>query len=186
MKLKIIQSKKNTSESESEETEQDEDHPEEPVELSGLSTVQLLKLLKDKIQTTPILRLDKIAHEIKAAFDELISKEKEEALAKFKAEGGTEEEFEYRHHEEEREFLKVFNDFRYQLNSLRKEAERQKEKKSNSQNGALEQTPGSGRRGGDYAQYVYHQGDSGRMEGYRSRTCFPKQKPLGKFQCPDG
>lgn len=119
---------KETPETETEESEQEEEHSDDPVELSGLTTVQLLKLLKDKIQNTPILRLDKTAHEIKAAFDELIGKEKEEALIKFKADGGTEEEFEYRHHEEEREFLKVFNDFRYQLNSLRKEAERQKEK----------------------------------------------------------
>ncbi len=117
-----------TSESDTEENENEDDHSDDPVELSGLTTIQLLKLLKDKIQHTPILKLDKIAHEIKSAFDDLISKEKEDALTKFKAEGGTEEEFEYRAHEEEREFLKVFNDFRYQLNSLRKEAERQKEK----------------------------------------------------------
>ncbi|MFL0684440.1 MAG: DUF349 domain-containing protein [Algoriphagus aquaeductus] len=41
---------------------------------------------------------------------------------------GAEDDFEYRLHEEEKEFNKVFNDFRYQLNTLRKEAERQKEK----------------------------------------------------------
>lgn len=117
-----------SNDSDSEETDHEEDHSEDPVELSDLTTIQLLKLLKDKIQHTPILRLDKLAHEIKSAFDDLISKEKEEALTKFKADGGTEEEFEYRHHEEEREFLKVFNDFRYQLNSQRKEADRQKEK----------------------------------------------------------
>lgn len=117
-----------STDEETEEADHEEDHADEPVELAGLTTVQLLKLLRDKIQNLPILKLDKVAHEIKAAFDDLIGKEKEEALAKFKAEGGTEEEFEYRHHEEEREFLKLFNDFRYQLNSQRKEAERQKEK----------------------------------------------------------
>lgn len=120
--------KKESIESESDESEHEEDHSNDPVELSGLSSIQLLALFRDKIQNTPILKLDKAAHEIKSAFDELISKEKEEALTKFKADGGTEEEFEYRQHEEEREFLKLFNDFRYQLNSLRKEAERQKEK----------------------------------------------------------
>lgn len=120
--------KKESIESESDESEHEEDHSNDPVELSGLTSIQLLALFRDKIQNTPILKLDKAAHEIKSAFDELISKEKEEALTKFKADGGTEEEFEYRQHEEEREFLKLFNDFRYQLNSLRKEAERQKEK----------------------------------------------------------
>lgn len=117
-----------SADSESSESEDEEDHSNDPVELSGLTKIQLLKLLKDKIQALPILKLDKVAHEIKFAFDELTSKDKEEALNKFKAEGGAEDDFEYRYHEVEREFLKVFNDFRYQLNSLRKEAERQKEK----------------------------------------------------------
>jgi hypothetical protein len=120
--------KKDSPDSETSENEEEEDHSNDPVELSGLTKVQLLKLLKDKIHTIPVLKLDKIAHEIKAAFDELTGKDKEEALNKFKSEGGAEDDFEYRQHEEEREFLKVFNDFRYQLNSLRKEAERQKEK----------------------------------------------------------
>jgi hypothetical protein len=119
---------KDSPDSETSENEEEEDHSNDPVELSGLTKVQLLKLLKDKIHTIPVLKLDKIAHEIKAAFDELTGKDKEEALNKFKSEGGAEDDFEYRQHEEEREFLKVFNDFRYQLNSLRKEAERQKEK----------------------------------------------------------
>jgi hypothetical protein len=119
---------KESADSESSETEDEEDHSNDPVELSGLSKIQLLKLLKDKIQNIPILKLDKIAHEIKSAFDELTGKDKEAALNRFKAEDGAEDDFEYRHNEEEREFLKVYNDFRYQLNSLRKEAERQKEK----------------------------------------------------------
>ena len=126
-----------SSTEDSENAEQEEDHTDDHVELAGLTTVQLLKLLKDKIQNLPILKLDKVAHEIKAAFDDLIAKEKEEALTKFKAEGGTEEEFEYRHHEEEREFLKLFNDFRYQLNAQRKEAERQKEKNLTAKNELL-------------------------------------------------
>jgi hypothetical protein len=111
-----------------ETTEEEEEHTDEHVELGGLTKVQLLKLLKDKIQHSSILKLDKLAHEIKAAFDELVNKDKEEALAKFKADGGSADDFEYRQHEEEREFSKTFNDFRYQLNSLRKEAERLKEK----------------------------------------------------------
>lgn len=111
-----------------ETSEEEEEHTDEHVELGGLTKVQLLKLLKDKIQHSSILKLDKLAHEIKAAFDELVNKDKEEALAKFKADGGSTDDFEYRQHEEEREFSKTFNDFRYQLNSLRKEAERLKEK----------------------------------------------------------
>ncbi len=125
-----------TPETETGEVEE-EDHSDEHIELAGLTKVQLLKLLKDKIHHTPILKLDKVAHEIKAAFDELASKDKEEALAKFKADGGAEDDFEYRQHEEEREFFKVFNDFRYQINSLRKEAEKQKEKNLTAKNELL-------------------------------------------------
>ncbi|RIW15673.1 DUF349 domain-containing protein [Algoriphagus lacus] len=111
-----------------EEAVEEEEHTDEHIELAGLTKIQLLKLLKDKIQHGSILKLDKLAHEIKAAFDDLVSKEREEALSKFKADGGSEDDFEYRQHEEEREFSKTFNDFRYQLNSLRKEADKQKEK----------------------------------------------------------
>lgn len=111
-----------------EEAVEEEEHTDEHIELAGLTKIQLLKLLKDKIQHGSILKLDKLAHEIKAAFDDLVSKERDEALAKFKADGGSEDDFEYRQHEEEREFSKTFNDFRYQLNSLRKEADKQKEK----------------------------------------------------------
>jgi hypothetical protein len=118
----------NKTESVSEEGEEEEDHSDEQIELSGLTKAQLLKLLKDKIHQSPLLKLDKLAHEIKAAFDELVGKDKDEALAKFKAEGGNEDDFDYRQPDDEREFLKTFNDFRYQLNSQRKEAEKQKEK----------------------------------------------------------
>lgn len=124
-------------EGESEESDEDDDHADEHIDLSDLGKVQLLKLLKDKIHQVPVLKLDKLAHEIKAAFEELVSKDKEEALAKFKAEGGAEDDFEYRQHEEEREFFKVFNDFRYQINSLRKEAEKQKEKNLTAKNELL-------------------------------------------------
>ena len=116
------------AEPEADEAEEEEDHSDEHMELSGLTKVQLLKLLKDKIHHSPVLKLDKLAHEIKAAFDDLAGKDKDEALNKFKEEGGSEDDFEYRQHDDEREFLKTFNEFRYQLNSQRKEAEKQKEK----------------------------------------------------------
>ncbi|WP_026951702.1 DUF349 domain-containing protein [Algoriphagus mannitolivorans] len=115
--------------SESEEESHDEEETEEEIpDLANLSKVQLLKLLKDKIQHGNILKLDKLAHEIKDAFEELENKDKEAALAKFKESGGTEDDFEYRLHDEEREFHKVFGDFRHQIYTLRKEADKQKEK----------------------------------------------------------
>lgn len=120
--LPIAESVEETEES----AEEEEDHT--PEDLSGLTKSQLLHLLKDKLQHGAVLKLDKLAHEIKAAFDDLVAKDTEVALQKFKSEGGSEDDFQYRFQEEDREFNKIFNDFRHQLNSLRKEAEKQKER----------------------------------------------------------
>ena len=115
-------------EDQSSASEEEEDHSEENIDLSVLSKAQLINLLKDKISHGNILRIDKLVHEIKAAFDELVNKDKEEALSKFKEESDSEDDFEYRASEEEREFNKHYFEYRNQLGSLRKEAERQKEK----------------------------------------------------------
>ncbi|MDI1323456.1 MAG: DUF349 domain-containing protein [Algoriphagus sp.] len=108
--------------------EEEEDHSEEHIDLSHLSKLQLVNLLKDKISHGNITRIDKIVHDIKAVFDELVHKDKEEALSKFQEEGGSEDEFEYRPSDDEREFNKHYFEYRNQLGSLRKETERQKEK----------------------------------------------------------
>lgn len=106
----------------------EEEHSEEHIDLSQLSKPQLVNLLKDKISHGNIVRIDKLVHEIKAAFDELGHKDKEEALSKFKSNGGSEDDFEFRPSDEEREFNKHYFEYRNQLGSLKKEAERQKEK----------------------------------------------------------
>jgi len=110
------------------EEEHSEEHSDEHIDLSQLSKLQLVNLLKDKISHGNILRIDKLVHEIKAAFDELGNKDKEEALSKFKSDGGFEDDFEFRPSDEEREFNKHYFEYRNQLGSLKKEAERQKEK----------------------------------------------------------
>ena len=110
------------------EEEHSEEHSEEHINLSQLSKPQLVNLLKDKISHGNIVRIDKLVHEIKAAFDELGNKDKEEALSKFKSDGGSEDDFEFRPSDEEREFNKHYFEYRNQLGSLKKEAERQKEK----------------------------------------------------------
>lgn len=120
-----------------EESHEEEETEEEIPDLANLSKVQLLKLLKEKIQHGNILKLDKLAHEIKDAFEELENKDKESALVKFKESGGSEDDFEYRLHEEEREFHKVFGDFRHQIYTLRKEADKQKEKNLEAKNELL-------------------------------------------------
>lgn len=108
--------------------EEEEDHSEEPIDLAHLSKLQLVSLLKGKISHGNIIKIDKLVHDIKVVFDEIIIKEKEEGLSKFKADGGSEDDFEFRPSDEEREFNKHYYEYRNQLGSLRKEAERQKEK----------------------------------------------------------
>ena len=121
------------------EDQVEEESEEEHIDLSGLTKIQLLNLLKEKIATKPVSSLDKLAHDIKLAFEELVAKDKEEALGRFINEGGAEDDFEYRLHEEEREFNKIFNEFRFQLNQIRREAEKQKEKNLEIKNELLNQ-----------------------------------------------
>ena len=98
------------------------------IDLSGLSKVELLDLLKEKLSQGVSAKLDKFVNELKAAFEELFVKEREEALQQFLGEGGSADDFSFRGNEEDKAFNALFNDFRQQLSSIRKEAERQKEK----------------------------------------------------------
>ncbi len=99
-----------------------------PIDLSGLSKVDLLDLLKEKLSQGVSAKLDKFVNELKAAFEELFVKEREEALQQFLGEGGSADDFSFRGSEVDKAFNALFNDFRHQLSSIRKEADRQKEK----------------------------------------------------------
>ncbi|MEP1086042.1 MAG: DUF349 domain-containing protein [Algoriphagus sp.] len=113
--------------SDEEESEEEEDLHEEDLDISSLSKIELVALLKSKVKQDNIYRIDKLVHEIKVAFDEFTHKEKEEALDKFKAEGGAEDDFDFRPSDEEKEFNTYYFEYRHQLGALRKEAEKQKE-----------------------------------------------------------
>lgn len=113
--------------SEEEEESEEEEHHEEELDISSLSKVELVALLKSKVKQDNIYRIDKLVHEIKAAFDEFTHKEKDEALENFKAEGGVEDDFDFRPSDEEKEFNTYYYEYRHQLGALRKEAEKQKE-----------------------------------------------------------
>ena len=111
---------------ESEESIAEEDQA--PIDLSGLSKVELLDLFKEKLAHGVSAKLDKIVHELKSAFEELSTKDREEALQQFLGDGGVADDFSFRGTDLDKEFNSLFNDFRQELGSLRKEAERQKEK----------------------------------------------------------
>ena len=105
-----------------------EEEEQVAIDLSGLSKTQLFDLLQEKVSQGVAIKLDKVVHEIKTAFDELTHKERELALQHYLTEGGAADDFSFRGAEGDREFNSLFTSFRNQLNSLRKEAERQKEK----------------------------------------------------------
>ena len=111
---------------EADESIVEEEHA--PIDLSGLSKVELLDLLKEKLADGISAKLDKFVHELKAAFDEISTKEREEALQLFLGDGGLADDFSFRGTEVDKEFNSIYNNFRHQLSSFRKEAERQKEK----------------------------------------------------------
>jgi len=98
------------------------------IDISGLNKTQLLDLVKEKFALGISSQLDKVIQEIKVAFDQCVGKEKEAALQQFLADGGVADDFSYRPQEEEKEFNALINEFRRQLYSLRKDAEKQKEK----------------------------------------------------------
>lgn len=115
-------------ESSSEVGESSVEEEQVPIDLSGLSKVDLLDLLKEKLSQGVSAKLDKFVNELKAAFEELFVKEREEALQQFLGAGGSADDFSFRGSEVDKAFNALFNDFRHQLSSIRKEADRQKEK----------------------------------------------------------
>ncbi|WP_296701199.1 DUF349 domain-containing protein [Algoriphagus sp.] len=123
-KIEEVSSNEESSDDDSEE--EDEDHQDE-IDFSSLSKIQLVKLLKEKVQQGNVLKMDKIVHEIKSAFDEFVHKERDEALIKFKEEGGAEDDFDFKPSEEEKEFNKYYYEFKKQVNTIRKDAEKQKD-----------------------------------------------------------
>lgn len=119
------------------ENEEEEDAHDEEEDISSLSKKALVALLQKNVQGNNPFKQDKVVHEIKAAFDEFTKNEKEEALAKFKAEGGTAEDFDFSPSDEEREFNTYYYEFKKQIGNLRKEAEQQKESNLQQKNDLL-------------------------------------------------
>ncbi len=111
--------------------EEGDDHSGENLEISSLSKMELVALLKINSQAANPFKMDKLVHEIKGAFEEFTNKEKEEALEKFKSEGGTADDFDFKPSDEEKEFNSYYFEFKKQLGNLRKETERQKESNLN-------------------------------------------------------
>lgn len=106
---------------------EEETEEEEEIDLTELSKMELLALLKTKVKTDKVFQVDRLINDVKSAFDAFTDKEKAEALESFKAEGGLEDDFDFRPSEEEKEFNTYYYEFKRQVNTLKKESEKRKE-----------------------------------------------------------
>lgn len=103
----------------------------EEIDYSSLSKSDLLKHLKD-LQTKDMDEVNAELMDIKSAYDDLMNDEKQEALVKFKSEGGVVADFDYRLDEESKVFEKLFDDLKFRLknyNNQKKELEQNAQRK---------------------------------------------------------
>lgn len=103
----------------------DEVLEEEHVDYSHFSKHELANLVKDLAKEDNFKRVDNILREIKPLYDDMREKEKAEALIKFIADGGIEEDFEYKGDESDLLFdanLKLIRDRK--TNHVRQQEER--------------------------------------------------------------
>jgi hypothetical protein len=80
----------------SETEEADEHHEEEHIDYSVYSKQQLVQVIKDLNKEDNFRKVDNVLREIKPLFDDIRDRERSEALARFIADGGTAEDFEYK------------------------------------------------------------------------------------------
>jgi len=114
----------------------DDDHH---VDYSNFSKKQLIDALKEISHKENLIKEDNTVQEIKNHYDEYYNAEKAEAKKAFLDKEGDPDEFQYRHSEEDREFFKLYNDFKAKRTHQIKELERSKEKNLAEKNNLLQQ-----------------------------------------------
>ena len=127
----IAEEKEQDSEEDSEDEDDstDEDDSEDDgVDLTSLDKTELLVLLKEKVALPTASKIDRLINEIRKAYQALAQEEKDLALAKFKEEGGLEDDFDFQPSDEDKMFDVFYFEHRRKINTARKEAEKQKEK----------------------------------------------------------
>lgn len=100
---------------EEEHHDADHEHDEEEghtVDYSQYSEAELVNLIKELQRSDNVRQADKIAHEIKPYMDDFEEQHRQEALKKFLAEGGEEDDFEYRSGEQAEAFYTTFRQIR--------------------------------------------------------------------------
>lgn len=108
---------------ETHEEEEDNTHPD----FSNLSKPELLRYAEDLLKMQDVRRADRLVHEIKHHFDEIQQHERQEALDRFKAEGGEEGDFDFHPNELDRRFEQVFRTIRDQKHNYFSNIQKQRE-----------------------------------------------------------
>jgi len=135
-------SKDQSKEAEKETTEDagSEDHEDDHhVDYSNFSKKQLIDALQQISHKENLIKEDHTVQEIKNHYDEYYQAEKAEAKKAFLDNEGDPDEFQYRHSDEDREFFKLYNDFKAKRTHQIKELERSKEKNLAAKNQLLQQ-----------------------------------------------
>jgi hypothetical protein len=130
----------NEPEAQEDHTDTQEGHTEEheSVDYSDFSKPELIAALKELNATGNYLKIESAVSDIKSHFDEIFSKEKEEALQDFIKNGGGQDDFQYRTSDEDKTFFALYNDYREKKSHFLKEQERQKEKNLYTKNQILD------------------------------------------------
>ncbi|MTI20665.1 DUF349 domain-containing protein [Fulvivirga sp. RKSG066] len=109
------------------EEDHEDDHDEE-IDYTTLSKEELVELIKSLAKEDKFIKAEKIAREIKPLFDEIRNAEREDALKKFIANGGVEEDFEFKNDELANRFDANFKLIRDRKNEFVRTREQQKDK----------------------------------------------------------
>lgn len=113
---------------EEEDSHNAEEEEHEELDYSSYSKKDLIAALKELTGTGKYLKIEKAVNDIKAHFDEIFGKEKEDAYQDFLNNGGSADDFHYRTSDEDKIFFALYNDFREKKSQFIREQERQKEK----------------------------------------------------------
>ncbi|MCH7399240.1 DUF349 domain-containing protein [Belliella sp. DSM 107340] len=123
---------------EDEELNQDEGEPEEEIDYTSLSKEELLTALKNVLASANFAKSDSKINEIKSHFDEYFHKEKDEALQQFLADGGEEDDFQFKKSTLDSEFYVLIHDFKVKKSEFFKDQEKQKERNLTAKNAILD------------------------------------------------
>jgi hypothetical protein len=124
--------------------DEEEDHHEEAADeghddYAHMSKEDLVTAIKELAKhEPPMARLDRILKEIRPAFDEFKEKERAEALERFLADGGSEEDFDYKSDELTTVFDATFKLLKDKRNAYYKEKEKQKDDNLKKKEGVLD------------------------------------------------